>query len=74
MFVPTGCPHAFYNPGPAPATVFLQVAPPGHERYFEELGEILTRGGPPDREVIADLRRRYDTEQLTPLVPAHDHH
>jgi hypothetical protein len=41
-------------------------APPGHERYFEELEEILTRGGPPDREAIADLRRRYDTEQLTP--------
>jgi hypothetical protein len=70
MFVPVGCPHAFSNPGATPAKVFLQVAPPGHERYFQELGEILSRGGPPDREAIAELRRRYDTEQLTPLIPA----
>ncbi len=71
MFVPRGCPHAFANPGTTVARVFFYAAPPGHERYFAELGEILARGGPPDREVIADLRRRYDTEQLTPLVPAH---
>jgi hypothetical protein len=51
--------------------MFLTVAPPGHERYFEELGEILSRGGPPDREAIAALRAKYDTEQLTPLVPGH---
>lgn len=74
MFVPTGCPHAFRNPGPGTAKVFLQVAPAGHERYFEELSEIIMRGGPPDPQAIADLRRRYDTEQLTPLVPAHHPH
>ncbi|HZQ37520.1 MAG TPA: cupin domain-containing protein [Dehalococcoidia bacterium] len=69
MFVPAGCPHAFANPGTSPARVFFQVAPPGHERYFEELGEILSPGGPPNQEAIAELRHRYDTEQLTPLVP-----
>jgi hypothetical protein len=72
MFVPVGCPHAFANPGTSPARVYLYVAPPGHERYFAELGEILANEGPPDREAIAELRRRYDTEQLTPLVPGHD--
>ncbi|HLZ68905.1 MAG TPA: cupin domain-containing protein [Dehalococcoidia bacterium] len=69
MFVPLGCPHAFANPGTSPARVFFQAAPPGHERYFEGLGEILSGGGPPDHEAIAELRRRYDTEQITPLVP-----
>ncbi|HET8629815.1 MAG TPA: cupin domain-containing protein [Thermomicrobiales bacterium] len=73
MFVPTGCPHAFANPGTTVARVFFYAAPLGHERYFEELGEILSRGGPPDREAIAALRIRYDTEQLTPLIPAHAH-
>jgi mannose-6-phosphate isomerase-like protein (cupin superfamily) len=69
MFVPIGCPHAFANPGTVPVKVFLQVAPPGHERYFEELGEMLARSATPDREAIAALRQRYDTEQLTPLLP-----
>ncbi len=72
MFVPAGCPHAFANPGTAIARVYLYVAPPGHERYFEELFTILPRGGPPNQEVIADLRRRYDTEQITPFIPPHD--
>ena len=71
MFVPAGCPHAFSNPGLTIARVFFQAAPLGHERNFEELGEILASGGTPDRAAIAELRRKYDTEQLTPLVPAH---
>lgn len=71
MFVPIGCPHAFSNPGTVPARMFLQVAPPGHERYFEELGQILARSATPDRAAIAALRQRYDTEQLTPLLPGH---
>jgi mannose-6-phosphate isomerase-like protein (cupin superfamily) len=74
MFVPAGCPHAFANPGTTVARVFFYASPPGHECYFQELGEILARGGPPDREVIAELRRRYDTEQLTPLIPARADH
>jgi oxalate decarboxylase/phosphoglucose isomerase-like protein (cupin superfamily) len=69
MFVPPGCPHAFANPGTAPARMLFQAAPAGHEGYFEELLAILKRGGPPDPEVIAALRKRYDIEQLTPLIP-----
>jgi oxalate decarboxylase/phosphoglucose isomerase-like protein (cupin superfamily) len=37
MLVPPGCPHAFANPGPAPARMLFQVAPSGHEHYLEEL-------------------------------------
>jgi len=67
MFVPPGCPHAFANPGPAPARMLFQFAPPGHERYFAELALILNRNGAPDPGEIRDLRRRHGIEQLTPL-------
>jgi mannose-6-phosphate isomerase-like protein (cupin superfamily) len=69
MFVPPGCPHAFFNPGPAPVRMLFQVAPPGHEHYLEELAELLARPGPPDQEAIAALRARHDIHQLTPMVP-----
>jgi mannose-6-phosphate isomerase-like protein (cupin superfamily) len=66
--VPPGCPHAFANPTGNPAKMFFQASPPpDHERYFEELLEILGSDGPPDQGAIDALRRRYDIEQLTPL-------
>ncbi|MEV3970775.1 cupin domain-containing protein [Streptomyces sp. NPDC050698] len=66
--VPPGCPHAFANPTDEPAKMFFQASPPpDHERYFEELLEILGGGGPPDHAAIEELRARYDIEQLTPL-------
>lgn len=68
IVVPPGCPHAFANRGDSPATMFFQASPPtDHERYFEELLDILKEDRPPDPEAIADLRVRYDIEQLTPL-------
>jgi len=38
-----------------------------HERYFEELLDILASGAPPDHAATEALRARYDIEQLTPL-------
>ncbi|MEV5171084.1 cupin domain-containing protein [Streptomyces flaveolus] len=68
IVVPPGCPHAFSNPTEAPAKMFFQASPPpDHERYFEELLDILGNGGPPDQEAIEALRAKYDIEQLTPL-------
>ncbi|GGI90677.1 cupin [Saccharopolyspora subtropica] len=68
MFVPPGCPHAFANPGRVPARMFFQSAPPSaHERYFEELLEILDAPGGVDQQAVVRLRKRYDIEQLTPL-------
>jgi len=32
---------------------------------FEEFVKLVTRGGPPDANAIAELRRRYDTEELS---------
>ncbi|MFJ6657052.1 cupin domain-containing protein [Streptomyces sp. NPDC091377] len=69
LFVPPGCPHAFANPGGAPARVLFQAAPPpAHERYFEELMDLLAADGDQiDHAAVAALRLRYDVHQLTPL-------
>ena len=67
MFVPAGCPHAFANPGTAPARMLFLVSPPGHEHYLEEIGNKIGRGGPPNPEVIAEIRARHDIQQLTPM-------
>ena len=68
VFVPPQVPHAFANRGRTPAKFLLILSPPGHDRYFDELAEILAIDGPPDSDAIADLRRRYDTTQLSSLV------
>ncbi|MET9958524.1 cupin domain-containing protein [Streptomyces sp. NPDC006326] len=68
ILVPPGCPHAFANPTGRPARMLLQAAPPpDHERYFEELLDLLNSGGEVDRAAVEELRGRYDIEQLTPL-------
>jgi quercetin dioxygenase-like cupin family protein len=67
--VPPGAAHGFGNPGNAPATLLLIISPGGvHEEYFRELAAILARPGAPDTAAIADLRRRYDTVQVSPLT------
>ena len=67
--VPPGTAHGFGNPGTALATLLITISPAGvHERYFEELADILVRPGPPDTAAIAELRKRYDTEQLASLT------
>lgn len=68
MFVPAGCPHAFYNPGSEPARMLFLVSPAGHERYLQELADLLSAGGARDQAEIAALRRRHDIHQLTPLT------
>ena len=67
VFIPPGVPHDIRNPGDMPARLLMTVSPPGHERYFEELAG-LTAGGRPDPEVLAALRWRFDTIQLSTLT------
>ncbi|GAA4930423.1 cupin domain-containing protein [Streptomyces coeruleoprunus] len=68
ILVPPGCPHAFANPTGEPARMLFQAAPPPHhERYFDELLELMERPGGPDPAAVAELRTRYGIEQLTPL-------
>ncbi|MEU7876428.1 cupin domain-containing protein [Dactylosporangium sp. NPDC049140] len=68
MFVPAGCPHAFFNPGRETARMLFLVSPAGHELYLQELTDLLAAGGPPDQAAIAALRSRHDIHQLTPLT------
>ena len=68
VFVPPHVPHAFANRSEAPAKFMLLMSPPGHDRYFVELADILAQSGPPDTEAIAALRAKYDTKQLSSLV------
>jgi mannose-6-phosphate isomerase-like protein (cupin superfamily) len=66
--VPPDTAHGFGNPGSAPATLLVIISPGGaHDEYFRELAAILARPGPPDTAAIAELRRRYDTVQVSPL-------
>ena len=67
VFIPPGVPHNIRNLTNAPARVLMTVSPPGHEHYFEELAEAVGRGSTPDPTVIAELRGRYDTDQLSAL-------
>jgi oxalate decarboxylase/phosphoglucose isomerase-like protein (cupin superfamily) len=65
---PARCPHAFANPGRGPARMLFLVSPPGHEHYLAEMGELIGHGGPPSPSAIAELRARWDIQQLTPMV------
>lgn len=56
---PRGVPHAFWNAGPEPARIVEIISPAGFERYFEELDDILSAGGPPDVARIEALADRY---------------
>jgi hypothetical protein len=47
--------------------MIMTVSPPGHEHYFEELVTLVANQSPPDASAVAELRGRYDTEQLSAL-------
>jgi hypothetical protein len=50
--------------------MLLITAPPGHENYFDELRDLIAKGGKPDSDALAELRAKYDTVQLATLTPA----
>jgi quercetin dioxygenase-like cupin family protein len=69
VFVPPGAAHAFGNSSSKPGRMLLVTAPPGHEIYFDELRDLVARGGKPDPDALARLREKYDTVQLATLTP-----
>ena len=69
VLISPGVPHGIGNPNGSPAKVMILISPAAvHERYFEELAEILAKPGAPDIQAISELRQRYDTEQVSPLT------
>jgi quercetin dioxygenase-like cupin family protein len=67
LFIPPGVAHNITNVSDRPARVLMTVSPPGHERYFEELAALAAQGTP-DPRTLAELRARYDTDQMTSLT------
>lgn len=68
VLVPPGIAHGFGTPDGGSGKILVLVSPAGvHDHYFEELAALLARAGPPDLHEIAELRRRYDTEQVSPI-------
>jgi len=67
LFLPPGVPHNIANVSDKPARMIMTVSPPGHEHYFEELVKLVAHSSPPDASAIAELRSRYDTNQLSAL-------
>jgi quercetin dioxygenase-like cupin family protein len=69
VLIPPGIPHGFGNPTGEAAKLLLVISPANrHERYFEELAQLLATPGPPNVDAIGVLRQRYDTEQVSPLT------
>jgi quercetin dioxygenase-like cupin family protein len=68
VFIPPGVAHNIGNTSDRLARVIMTVSPPGHEKYFEELAKVVACDRAPDAEVIAELRNRYDTDQLSALT------
>jgi quercetin dioxygenase-like cupin family protein len=68
VFVPPGAAHAFGNSSSKPGRMLLVTAPPGHEKYFDELRDLV-KDGKPDPDMLAKLRAKYDTVQLATLTP-----
>jgi len=74
LFVPPNTPHAFGNSTNRPVIAFFQSSVPGgHENYFDELMQLLqSTDGKPDQLDVAELRARYDIEQLTTMNAGRD--
>jgi quercetin dioxygenase-like cupin family protein len=70
VFIPPGVPHNIANNSDRVARVLMTVSPPGHEHYFEELAQIASAGAMLDSTIVGNLRRRYDTDQLSALQAA----
>ena len=71
MYVPSGCPHAFRNPGPGPMRMLFIASPAGHEHYQQDIADLLA--APPSdeemlRQAVAEIRQKHHTEQLTPVI------
>ncbi|MGP0088495.1 MAG: cupin domain-containing protein [Xanthobacteraceae bacterium] len=67
VFIPPAVPHNIANAYDEPSRVLMTVSPHGHEHYFEELARVVACGRAPDPNVIAELRSRFDTVQLSTL-------
>jgi mannose-6-phosphate isomerase-like protein (cupin superfamily) len=64
-FCKGGTAHTFANPDPVPVRLLIVLSPPGFERYFAELAELIAAaGGAPDAADVGALMGRYGVEAV----------
>jgi hypothetical protein len=44
--------------------MLLITAPPGHEKYFDELRDLIAKGGKPDPDALAKISARHAARAL----------
>ena len=70
IFKPRGQWHTFWNASTTHDARILEViSPAGFEGYFEELVDLLERGGAPDPDALAALAARYGLEVDLESIP-----
>jgi quercetin dioxygenase-like cupin family protein len=70
IFKPRGQWHTFWNAGDQPARILEIISPAGFERYFEEMTELASLPGPPDRPRILDIAARHGLELDFASIPS----
>jgi mannose-6-phosphate isomerase-like protein (cupin superfamily) len=63
VFLPRDIPHSFRNVGTTTGTLLGISTPPGHERFFEEIGELSALPKPED---LMEICRKHGLE-IMPL-------
>lgn len=66
MHTPKGSVHAFSNPHQATAKALIVLTPDLGAQYFLDVQEIVSAGGPPDRQKLIAVMSRYG---LVPSAP-----
>jgi len=69
VYKPQGVRHTFWNQGSTPARILEIISPAGFEKYFEELAELVSLGGPPDIARLMLLAKKYELELDMSAVP-----
>lgn len=67
MNTPKGVVHAFSNPFTEPARALIVLSPDIGAQYFLDVGEVMGKGGPPDKAALVAVMTRYG---LVPAAPA----
>ncbi|MBA2692686.1 MAG: cupin domain-containing protein [Rubrobacter sp.] len=67
---PCGAPHAFWNAGPGKARLIEIISPPGFEKYFDEMADLVySTDGEPDFEEAVELGEKYGLTFHMEVVP-----
>jgi hypothetical protein len=62
--------YTFWNPGTKQSRLIEIITPGAFAHYFEELAEILSAGGPPNEEKLANLHAKYEVSYSMDWVSA----